>query len=343
MSRIKLQYVQAFIDRNDHVRHYFRRRGCKRVPLPGLPGSEEFMAAYQAALAGVPDTQTADIGAERTEPGTVNALVVAYYKSAEWTELNAETQRGRRPFIERFRAAHGDKRVALLQRDHTLKMMAAIPNIYARRVWLQAIRPLLRSAMPTMRKDDPTEGIKVRLPKSSGHHTWTDEEIEQYRAYWKLGTQQRLVFEFALEAVSRRCEVVRLGPQHIKNSRIRIERAKGSKPVDIPVTPELQAACDAMPKGHALYIVNQYGQPRSVDGLGKVFARWATEAGLPAHCRLHGLKKGGMRRLAESGATGHELMAISGHHKLAMVEIYTADADRKKLADSGMRKRIGNE
>jgi hypothetical protein len=58
---------------------------------------------------------------------------------------------------------------------------------------------------------------------------------------------------------------------------------------------------------------------------------------------MHGLKKGGMRRLAESGATRHELMAISGHQKLAMVEHYTQAADRKKLADSGMRKRIGND
>jgi hypothetical protein len=35
-------------------------------------------------------------------------------------------------------------------------------------------------------------------------------------------------------------------------------------------------------------------------------------------------------------------MAISGHHKLATVEQYTADADRRKLADSGMRKRTAN-
>jgi integrase len=151
------------------------------------------------------------------------------------------------------------------------------------------------------------------------------------------------VMEFALEAVSRRSEVLRLGPQHVRNGRIRIDRVHGSKPVDIPVTPELQAACDAMPKGHALYIVNQHGRPWSVEGLGNAFAKWSTEAGLPERCRLHGLKKGGMRRLAESGATGHELMAISGHHKLSMVEHYTAAADRKKLADSGMKKRIAND
>jgi integrase len=263
MSRIKLQFVQAFIERNDHVRHYFRRRGYKRTSLPGLPGSEEFMAAYAAALACTPEV-VPEIGAKRTEPGTINGLVVAYYKSAGWTGLNIGPQENRRPYIEQFREAHGNKRVVLLQREHILKMMAAIPNVYARRMWLQAIRPLLASSVPTMRKDDPTEGIKgVKLPKSSGHHTWSDEEIQRYCAYWPLGTQQRLVFEFALEAVSRRAEVVRLGPQHLRNGRIRIERVKGSKPVDIPVTPELQAACDAMPKGHALYMVNRYGQPRS--------------------------------------------------------------------------------
>ena len=58
-----------------------------------------------------------------------------------------------------------------------------------------------------MRKDDPTEGITgIKLPKSKGHHTWTDDEIAQYRAYWPLGTQQRLVMEFALETTSRRGE-----------------------------------------------------------------------------------------------------------------------------------------
>jgi hypothetical protein len=205
------------------ARHYFRRRGFRAAPLPGLFGSDEFMIAYQAALAGIPDGQTSEIGASRTVPGTVDALVVSYYRSAEWNGLTPHTRQNRKPIIERFRGAHGNKRVALLQADHILNMMVAIPKLSARRHWLKAIRALLQSAVPTMRKDDPTKGIAmVKLPKSRGHHTWTDVEIEQYRAYWPLGTQQRLVLEFALEAVSRRCEVVRLGPQHIKNGRIRM-------------------------------------------------------------------------------------------------------------------------
>jgi integrase len=338
-----MKYVRPIRSRHGNGKLYWQfRRGGQKHMLPGLYGSDEFLTAYNAALASIPN-EVAEIGSSRTEPGTVNALVVSYYKSAEWQALNPGTQRIRRPFIERFRVANGNKRVALLQRENIETMMAALTNLHARRHWLQAIRPLLQSAVPTMVKIDPTEGIKgVRLPKSKGHHTWTDDEIQQYRDYWKLGTQQRLVMEFALETFSRRSEVLRLGPQHIRDGRIHIKRVHGSKDVDILVTPELQAACDAMPKDHALYITNMHGAPRSVEGLGTAFAEWATEAGLPKHCRMHGLKKGGMRRLAESGVTAHEIMANSGHHKLSLVELYTADADRKKMGDAGMRKRIGN-
>jgi integrase len=282
-----------------------------------------------------------EVGASRTTPGTINALVVNYYRSDEWRQLTLDTQKRRRPTIEQFRIQHGDKRVATLRREPMVKMLEAIEKATAKRQWLMTIRSLMRSAIPTMRKDDPTAGISIKLPKSKGHHTWTDDEIEQYRSHWPLGTQQRLVMEFALETASRRGEVVRLGPQHVKNGRIHIERTHGSKDVDIPVSPELQAACDAMPKAHLTYVVTAYGKPRSKFGLGNDFAKWATEAGLPARCRLHGLKKGGMRRLAEAGNTTHELMAISGHKTLTEVQRYTDDADRKRLAESGMAKRKG--
>ena len=46
------KFTQAFIDRHGNARFYFRRAGFKRVPLPGLPWSPEFMAAYEAAMAG---------------------------------------------------------------------------------------------------------------------------------------------------------------------------------------------------------------------------------------------------------------------------------------------------
>ena len=342
MARIKLKYVNGYANRDRksrRVRYYFRRRGIKAIPLPGIPGSQEFMAAYSAALASVPDEHL-EIGANRTLPGTINALIVTYYRSDEWHALADETKKTRRRIIERFRAQHGEKRVALLQREHIMKMLAAIQKPSAKRSWLKTIRGLMRAAVPTMRKDDPTDTIPgIKMPRTKGHFAWSDDEIARYRAYWPLGTQERLVMEFALETLSRRGEIVRIGPQHVRNGRIHIERTHGSRDVNLPMSAELQAACDAMPKQHLTYIVTAYGKPRSKYGLGTDFARWATQAGLPAHCRLHGLKKSGMRRLAEDGNTTHELMAQSGHKTLTEVQRYTDGADQKRLADSGYAKR----
>ena len=98
MARIKLKYVNGYANRDRksrRVRYYFRRRGSKAIPLPGLPGSEEFMAAYAAALAGLPEHL--EIGASRTLPGTINALAVNYYGSDDWQKLAADTQKNCRP------------------------------------------------------------------------------------------------------------------------------------------------------------------------------------------------------------------------------------------------------
>src|SRR5262249_34114521 len=69
-------------------------------------------------------------------------------------------------------------------------------------------------------------------------------------------------------------------------------------------------------------------------GLGTDFAKSAREAGLPDRCRLHGLKKGGMRRGADAGLTTHELQSHSGHRTPAEVQRYTKGADQKRLARS---------
>src|SRR5262245_35151659 len=120
--RLKLPpYVHAFTDRHGKARYYYRRRGCKQVPLAGLPYSTEFMDAYRTALESGSGPHT-EIGANRTAPGTINALVVRYYKSDAWTSgIEADTRKTRRRIIERFRAKHGDKRVALLRQEHIFK------------------------------------------------------------------------------------------------------------------------------------------------------------------------------------------------------------------------------
>lgn len=91
MTSLRLEFVHEYPDRYGKLRRYFRRRGSKNIPLPGMPGSTEFMQAYQAALAGV--TAPRDIGTSRTKPGTVNAAIVGYYQSLAFRELAPGSQR----------------------------------------------------------------------------------------------------------------------------------------------------------------------------------------------------------------------------------------------------------
>src|SRR5262245_32210901 len=126
MATIRLRFVNSFRNKrrkDARVRHYFRHPRCKAVALPGQPGSEEFMQAYAMALASVPE-RTTEIGASRTLPETINALVVAYYKSDGWQRLANDTHKARRPIIERFRNQYGALGVKTLERGHIEKMLA---------------------------------------------------------------------------------------------------------------------------------------------------------------------------------------------------------------------------
>jgi hypothetical protein len=114
--------VHGFLDRHGEPRFYFRRAGFKKTPLPGLPWSPEFMAAYERAMAGQP----LEIGSKRTIPGTMRALAVSYVQSAAFRNgLEASTQSVDRNIIERFCEEHGHKRAALLQHKHIVRLVEA--------------------------------------------------------------------------------------------------------------------------------------------------------------------------------------------------------------------------
>ncbi len=52
----------------------------------------------------------------------------------------------------------------------------------------------------------------------------------------------------------------------------------------------------------------------------------------------HGLRKAAATRAADNGATTHELMAVFGWIDIKEAEIYTRNANRKRLAAQAMTK-----
>jgi integrase len=338
MTKIRLRFVQAFMAHGKPY-YYFRKPGCARIKLPGLPGSAEFMDAYQAALAA--SAPPSDIGAKRSGPGTVSALVALYANSSQFKhEIAAETRRTMWAILQKFRDEHGSKRVALLRREHVLAILDSRPP-FAKRNWLRALRPLMQFALSiNMITDDPTRDIRAKVPKKGeGFRAWGQEQIAAFRNHHKLGTRARLAIELLLNTAQRRGDVVRMGPQHIRNGLLHVRQQKTGAPLQLPIFPELQEAIDAIPsKGrHLTFLVTASGKPFSPAGFTNWFRDVCNEAGLHGFS-AHGLRKASMTRFAEAGCSVHEIAAFSGHKTLSEIAHYTRSVEQAALAREAMSK-----
>ena len=207
---------------------------------------------------------------------------------------------------------------------------------------LKALRALFRWAIEADEIDsNPARDVHLIRYATQGYHSWTLDEVAAFEAKHPIGSKARLALAILLYTACRREDAARLGPQHIRGNRLRYTQAKNEhrSPVamDIPVHPDLRIAIDATPRDHLTFLATEYGKPFPPAGFGNWFRDRCNEAGLP-HCTAHGLRKATAARLAERGATAHEIMAITGHKTLEEVERYTRAARQSRLADSAMAK-----
>ncbi len=339
MTRIKLRYVNEYRDRHGKLRRYFRRPGSRAVALPGLPGSIEFMAAYQAALtvkAPPPPTPRHEIA------GTLAAVVAGYLRSSDFMNLSASSQASYRLALRPIVAAHGHR------------LVRELPKLAARHIIeeIGATRPgmanLTRSVLSKVmayaievgeRADNPFAGLKrYRL---GTYHTWTDAEIDQFERRWPLGTRERLAFALLLYTGQRGGDVVKMVRSDIVGARIRVAQAKARKGTTnelmIPIHPALARALQAGPVVGMQHVITD-ARGRPLRGLTDLIEAAVKRAGLPARCVAHGLRKATLRRLAEHGSTTKEIAAVSGHRSLSEIERYTARADQAGLAESAIAK-----
>ena len=144
MTKIRLQFVQAFVDRKTgRAFHYFRRAGRPRVALRGLPGSSEFMAAYQQALAAAPIPVGAN---KRSKPGSVSAAIAEYYGSQAFRSLTGGTPASRRAILEKFRDKHGHLLLASLPKQFVVALIDTMTPHEAKN-WLTAFKHVVRSSI----------------------------------------------------------------------------------------------------------------------------------------------------------------------------------------------------
>jgi integrase len=150
-----------------------------------------------------------------------------------------------------------------------------------------------------------------------------------------------LALDLLVYTGGRREGAVWLGPQHVRNNRVRFRQAKNEHrtpiDMDIPLHPELETSIAATQSGHLTFLVTEFGRPFTSAGFGNWFRDQCDKANLH-HCSAHGLRKATAAALAEAGASTHEIAAVTGHMSLEEIERYTRAARKKKLADAAMAK-----
>lgn len=340
-------HASAYRDRHGRTRWRYRRDGGAWSRQLGTDyGSEEFRRRYAEAEAEYLGQRREGAGAARTVPGSFAALVVEAYRTPWWRGLSTTTQRTYRGVIEPFRAAHGEKPVAALQRRHVARFLAekadtpAAANNLRKRL-AQLLDVAIDLDWITV---NPARLVRPYKVPGDGFHTWDEGEIARFFNVHRPGTLAHRAVTLMLYTGAARADAVRLGWGNIRQTdegpRLEYYRQKTSRQrepvkVSIPLHPDLAEVLDACPRDAFTFLQTAQGAGRSAAGLGNLMREWCDAAGLP-ECSSHGLRKACARRLAEARCSTHQIMAVTGHKTLAEVERYTRAALREGLADSAM-------
>jgi hypothetical protein len=334
VTKIKLDFVKRYRDRNGVWRHYFRRQKRTLGALPGEPGSQEFMAAYASFLESKPEPNG-------KASGTFGWLITKYYASVNFTNLKPSSKAGYRYVLEPLAAKHGHKPVTLLT-DEVVKELIeeigqrapAMANLTKR-----VLRNLLVIAYDRKWIPRPVTGGKIVPYKGGKHRAWTQDEMDTYEARWPIGTRERLAYAALLYTDQRGGDVVKMRRGDVTKGAIPLTQEKTDVVVGLPIHPELLAAVKACPSSGLTIIGDlRHGRPVGRSTLTDIIKKARGLAGLPDDCKPHGLRKSMLVRMSHNGATTKEMQAVSGHLTTKEIERYTDDANRQVLAFAAVSK-----
>lgn len=337
-------HVYAVKDRHGKIRYRFRRKGWPAPYLPGEPGAALFHEAYAEIIKAGPSAQVPVKSLAKATPRSLDDLFARVKAGTKWQKKAPRTQLVQGRILQKFMDTKSASGRRYGERPVAAVTVAWLDKIFAGMVETPAAANVLRKTLSGLldyagklgwRGDNPVR-LTECYAEGEGHHTWTEDEIAQYRAHHHLGTMARLTLELALNTAARRCNVAILTRDDIKDGRIMVDHVKGNHETSVPLMPSAKAALDALPAAPIKHlVVTQFGKPFTVAGLGNRMRKWCDEAGLKG-CSMHGLRKATSRRIAESGGTDAEGQAITGHRKAETFAHYRAKANRSQLADHAM-------
>lgn len=328
MGSLELPYLSCEITRHGKRVYYVRVKG-RRTRLPD-PNAPNFMDRYNAAVR-APQVRREPIA----KPGTLEWLIRLYLESQTYARLAPATRATRRRILDHVREKAGESTIASITQQVIVKGRDRRTAPEAANAFLKTMSAVFSWAVEHGHaKDNPVRGVARIKSRSTGHHTWTEDEIARFRRTYALGTTERTIMEIMLGTGLRISDASILGRQHVKDGLVTIATKKTGVTVTLPLVADLRAALDHVPKNQMLFVPTRSGVARSEKSASQWFAGKCDSADVPG--TAHGLRKAAATRLADAGASEHQLMAVMGWKDPKEAAVYTREANRKRLAKSAL-------
>ena len=304
--------------------HYYRRGG-KRWPLKGEPGSRGFLEDWRIAEAEY--LGTTPFGVKES----FNEIADRYLVSPEFNDLGAGTQKNYRVYIKQLRRDFGLSPIGDIKRKHIRAYRDGIAE--RKGAANQSVRVMMALMAWAIDADlieiNPAANIKEL--KGSEYLPWPDPLIERF---FKEAPKE-LVWAFAVGLFSgqRKGDVLKAKWKDIEDGTIHFVQQKTGAEVWVPILPELETILKSIPRRSLHILTTKTGRVWTKSNFDSTFKRCLDDLGIGEYV-FHGLRKNFLEMAAEAGGTNAEMKSWSGHTSNTMVDHYIKRADRKRLANA---------
>ena len=333
--RIRLKGINSITKRlADRTTRTYRYAWKGGPPLRGEPGTPEFIASYNEAVA------------RKVVPprGTLLSVLQGYQASDNFTGLAPRSRSDYVGKIKLIEKEFGDFPLSALTDNRTRgifkqwrERLALSSRRQADYTWVVLARVLswgmdrgLVAANPCARGGRLYRG-------SRAEKIWTDADEVAFLE--RAPAHLHLALLLALWTGQRQGDLLRLPWSAYNGTHIRLRQSKGGTRVVIPVGAPLKATLDAAPKRSPIMLTTAYGKPWTPDGFRASWGKACKRAAVIG-VTFHDLRGTAVTRLAIAGCTEAEIATITGHSLRsvrAIIDTHYLNRD-PVLAESAIRK-----
>jgi integrase len=303
-------------------------------PLRGKPGSPEFIASYNEALA------------RKVVPprGMLLSVLQGYQASEDFLGLAPRSRSDYVGKIKLIEKAFGDFPLAALTDSRTRgifkawrERLAVSSRRQADYAWVVLARVLSWGMDRGLVAVNPCKKGGRLYRGSRAEKIWTPAGEAAFLE--RAPAHLHLPLLLALWTGQRQGDLLRLPWSAYDGTHIRLRQSKGGARVVIPVGAPLKSALDAAPKRSTIMLTTMDGKPWTPDGFRASWGKACKRAGVVG-VTFHDLRGTAVTRLAIAGCTEAEIATITGHSMRsvrAIIDTHYLNRD-PVLAENAIRK-----